>query len=1010
MLSTSNPIKAGSSGEYYREMARGEYYTGNGQAPGQWFGPGAKALGLVGKVEEVVLANLLEGRSPDGVRNLVQNAGSPKRQQGWDETFSAPKSVSVLWASAPALRNTIERAHTEAVQAALDYLNDRAGLSRRGKGGRTLEKASLLFATFLETVSRELDPQLHTHALALNVGVRVDGTTGALWSHELFVEKMAAGALYRAWLAANLRRDLGLAIQARRVGFDILGVPTPLCRDCSKRRHAIEAKLDEWQDHSAIAAKAATLATRPAKQMLPQAEVEARWQATVQKHGWTAEQAQALVGKPMLRQASAQELAAAVASEAQRLPVSRRNRKHVVRLAGELAVQLNAEGNALRWFYETALPRLLHSLNAKTPVQVSQAKPKPRQERHPTDDGERHHPSFQRPDPVRSAARSAPRRDPDEAEPITISRPASASGALRAGQSVVASEIETVTSGAVRPPQPGAEQLSTLTIGLKTEAKLNLAPAARTELAPPAGEVPSSPVNLHRQAARREGEFISNTPASGTPRSRRRAEQELRDAELPRGRPERRAESPGNPPPQDTVPKTSRRPVNRQASEELTASKPDSSEQELAPPPGPIAVVNEQRRQVRSVVHSLGRRRDALAELMRRHGVAQPEHLDSSKAPHGEGQASSGTSTVIRARKAETEAKTNPTLPQGQSEITREWAAGWRGTVERSASGTPIVVRARQAQREPRMTTPSRPVERTPARERQLREIAKAAGVLQPGMTATWSDKHGGVLVHSDGGLTLVRFKPAARRDPKPARGRGKPLDGRRKSELVELVKSPGFFEQADAAHRADCQEAAATIAQGTAKAMPLRQAQGPSETIKRFRKVFLERLEQMHPENRTPARAERLAFWVGRRSGLNTEAIQGAVGDLIPKGGWSLFRVESRPLFRDSPVPLLRRIRASRLTLVNPPRYWGKVRWTMDLFVCELRVQEKFLAPHSPTWSPVHKWRVPVLRFTTEKARLPHKQPSQKPEAERAPSPKEAPQRPTKQNQDRRPTMEHGY
>ena len=93
MLSTSNPIKAGSSGEYYREMARGEYYTGNGQAPGQWFGPGAKALGLVGKVEEVVLANLLEGRSPDGAWNLVQNAGSSKRQQGWDETFSAPKPV-----------------------------------------------------------------------------------------------------------------------------------------------------------------------------------------------------------------------------------------------------------------------------------------------------------------------------------------------------------------------------------------------------------------------------------------------------------------------------------------------------------------------------------------------------------------------------------------------------------------------------------------------------------------------------------------------------------------------------------------------------------------------------------------------------------------------------------------------------------------------------------------------------------------------------------------------------
>jgi hypothetical protein len=49
---------------------------------------------------------------------LVQNAGHPKRDAAWDLTFSAPKSVSVLWALVPEpIRQQIEQAHQAAVGA-----------------------------------------------------------------------------------------------------------------------------------------------------------------------------------------------------------------------------------------------------------------------------------------------------------------------------------------------------------------------------------------------------------------------------------------------------------------------------------------------------------------------------------------------------------------------------------------------------------------------------------------------------------------------------------------------------------------------------------------------------------------------------------------------------------------------------------------------------------------------------------------------------------------------------
>src|SRR5271156_3592154 len=73
-----------------------EYYAGVGESPGVWAGRWADALGLSGVVEADELRALVEGRDPGTGEQLL--AGARERTvRAFDLTFSAPKSVSLLW-------------------------------------------------------------------------------------------------------------------------------------------------------------------------------------------------------------------------------------------------------------------------------------------------------------------------------------------------------------------------------------------------------------------------------------------------------------------------------------------------------------------------------------------------------------------------------------------------------------------------------------------------------------------------------------------------------------------------------------------------------------------------------------------------------------------------------------------------------------------------------------------------------------------------------------------------
>jgi conjugative relaxase-like TrwC/TraI family protein len=283
---------------YYLAVQSAEYYLSS-DIPGRIVGSAAPVLGIPTEATPDELANLFRGVSPDGKKSYVQQQGYHDvhrgcrkvrhKAAGWDATWSVPKSVSVLWAIAPAfVRNQIEEAVRRAVEASVAYLEQHAAFTRRGQGGSRRERVSLIVGTFTHASSRAGDPQLHVHGVIFNIGLRRDGTTGTIVSKTLYQHQKASGALFRAALANELHKRLKLSILRTRHGFEIKGVPQNVIRGFSKRRQVIEAELAKRGEHSPKVAARVTLATRDRKTNEPSlADLRARWRQEAASLGFT---------------------------------------------------------------------------------------------------------------------------------------------------------------------------------------------------------------------------------------------------------------------------------------------------------------------------------------------------------------------------------------------------------------------------------------------------------------------------------------------------------------------------------------------------------------------------------------------------------------------------------------------------------------------------------------------------------------------------------------------------
>jgi conjugative relaxase-like TrwC/TraI family protein len=272
-------VSAGTSARYY--LAQVEYYLGGREPEGRWLLTEA-GLGVTAgtPVTRAAFENLHAGRHANGQALLPADRGGAERTGGYDLTFSAPKSVSVLATLADAdRRSAIEAAQEAAVAAALRFLDREAAFCRRGKAGAIREPVRLTVAAFQHGEARPVehidgehfpDPALHHHAVVINLGLRSDGSCGALDGKAFYAMKMAAGAMYHLELSTRLQA-LGLAVVVSGTNgqFEVAGIAPELCRYFSARRHEIAEELAAaGVEHSADApalAAAKARATRSAK-------------------------------------------------------------------------------------------------------------------------------------------------------------------------------------------------------------------------------------------------------------------------------------------------------------------------------------------------------------------------------------------------------------------------------------------------------------------------------------------------------------------------------------------------------------------------------------------------------------------------------------------------------------------------------------------------------------------------------------------------------------------------
>ena len=230
--------------------ARGpvDYYLNPDEPPGRWWGDGCVALGLAGPVDGADLRSLLEAEDPRTGDRLGRRFGDASAR-GFDATFSAPKSVSVLWALSPDpwVRAEVLAAHEAAVDAAMGWFQRHGAVTRRGTDGVfQVDTLGITAALFGQHTSRSIDPQLHTHAV---ISSKVQDDTGgwfALDTRFLKRQQRSVGWVYDAALRAEMTARLGVEWREHDgMVEDLACIPADLRDGFSKRRAQVASKHAE---------------------------------------------------------------------------------------------------------------------------------------------------------------------------------------------------------------------------------------------------------------------------------------------------------------------------------------------------------------------------------------------------------------------------------------------------------------------------------------------------------------------------------------------------------------------------------------------------------------------------------------------------------------------------------------------------------------------------------------------------------------------------------------------
>jgi conjugative relaxase-like TrwC/TraI family protein len=302
-IDTANTAQRASADLQRAGGGLGEYYSEHETRTPVWLVAGdthtvAALVGLSdvqragGDADAAVVARWLDdGVAPNGARGRALGARSV---QGFDLTFAAPKSVSLLRAlrGDDVAQKAIAAAHSAALAVAMQYLAQHAGYTRVHNpvtGEKDLVRLpGLVAVAYQHETSRCGDPHLHTHVVVPNRQARADGVLVSIDGTSLYHEAKAAGVIYQATLRRELHQSLGFEwapVDPATGMAEVAGVDRDSITAWSRR----SSQLREWAAHnldsvegplSAAALAAAQKATRPAKpEELAWSQLQEQWRA-----------------------------------------------------------------------------------------------------------------------------------------------------------------------------------------------------------------------------------------------------------------------------------------------------------------------------------------------------------------------------------------------------------------------------------------------------------------------------------------------------------------------------------------------------------------------------------------------------------------------------------------------------------------------------------------------------------------------------------------------------------
>ncbi|EFI3708887.1 conjugative relaxase, partial [Escherichia coli] len=212
-----------------------------------------------------------------------------KHRPGYDLTFSAPKSVSMM-AMLGGDKRLID-AHNQAVDFAVRQVEALASTRVMTDGqSETVLTGNLVMALFNHDTSRDQDPQLHTHVVVANVTQHNGewktlssdkvGKTG--FSENVLANRIAFGKIYQSELRQRVE---ALGYETEVVGkhgmWEMPGVPVEAF---SSRSQAIREAVGE--DASLKSRDVAALDTRKSKQHVDPEIRMAEWMQTLKETGF----------------------------------------------------------------------------------------------------------------------------------------------------------------------------------------------------------------------------------------------------------------------------------------------------------------------------------------------------------------------------------------------------------------------------------------------------------------------------------------------------------------------------------------------------------------------------------------------------------------------------------------------------------------------------------------------------------------------------------------------------